>query len=323
MSVPTPDTVDAARPRHFRTRMMGVLRVLIALVHPIIGHWIADRLGDVVMRIAHKSRRAVINNMHHVLGPVPRDVLKRNVRGVFRNLVRAYFDLCRAPSLSNEQIDRMVDFDEKGWQRVVELHEQGKGIILVSGHYGAFDEITQVISRRGLPLTVLIAQFKPAWASDFITQLRAARGLQMVLVSEEEGHSLNLAALKESIKLLRRGELLGVIADRNLEEHGVSIPFFGEEAVMAAGVAKMALRTKSTIVTSFCTRLPRKRYSVVFDEPIEPVGSASNEEDIRNLLIKIFARFEHYISRNPDQWLLLQPVWPDGQAAIKAMKGAK
>jgi KDO2-lipid IV(A) lauroyltransferase len=303
--------------------MMGVLRVLIGAIHPLIGHWIADRLGDVAMRLAHKSRRAAINNMQHVLGPVPREVLRRNVRGVFRNLARAYFDLCRAPSLSNAQIDRMVDFDEEGWQRVVDLHNQGKGIIMVSGHYGAFDEITQVISRRGLPLTILIAQFKPAWLSDFITQLRAARGLKMMLVSEEEGHSLNLAALKESIYLLRRGELLGVIADRNLEEHGVAIPFFGAEAVMAAGVAKMALRTKSTIVTSFCTRLPRKRYSVVFDEPIEPVGSSSNEEDIRNLLIKIFDRFEHYISRNPDQWLLLQPVWPDGQAIVKAMKDEK
>lgn len=323
MSVPNPDTADAARPRHFRTRMMGVLRVLIAAIHPIIAHWIADRIGDAVMLFAAKSRRAAINNMHHVLGPVPRDVLRRNARGVFRNLMRSYFDLCRAPSLSNEQIDKMVDFDEKGWQRVVDLHRQGKSIILVSGHYGAFDEITHVISRRGLPLTVLIAQIKPAWLSDFITQLRAARGLKMVLVSEEEGHSLNLAALKESIQLLRRGELLGVIADRNLEERGVAIPFFGEEAVMASGVAKMALRTKSTIITSFCTRLPRKRYSVVFDEPIEPVGSASNDEDIRNLLIKIFARFEHYISRNPDQWLLLQPVWPDGQAIVKAMKDTK
>lgn len=323
MSVPNPDTAVAARPRHFRTRIMGVLRVLIAAIPPLIAHWIADRIGDVVMMIAHKSRRAAINNMRHVLGPVPREVLRRNVRGVFRNLMRSYFDLCRAPSLSNSQIDRMVDFDEQGWQRVVDLHKQGKGIILVSGHYGAFDEITHVISRQGLPLTVLIAQFKPAWLSDFITQLRAARGLRMVLVSEEEGHSLNLAALKESIHLLRRGELLGVIADRNLEERGVAIPFFGQEAVMAAGVAKMALRTRSTIVTSFCTRLPRKRYSVVFDEPIEPIGSASNEEDVRNLLVKIFARFEHYISRNPDQWLLLQPVWPDGQAIVKAMKDKK
>lgn len=299
---------------------MGVLRVLIAAIPPLIGHWLADRIGDVVMQLAHKSRKAVINNMRHVLGPAPPKVLKRNVRGVFRNLIRAYYDLCRAPDLTDEQIDRMVDFDEKGWQRVVDLYNQGRGIILVSGHYGAFDEITQVMSRRGLPLTALIAQTKPAWVSDFITQLRGDRGLRMMLVSEEEGNSLNLAALKESIQILRRGELLGVIADRNLEERGVTIPFFGEDAVMAAGVAKMALRTKAIIVTSFCTRLPRKRYSVVFDEPLDPVGSSSNDEDIRDLLLKIFARFEHYISRNPDQWLLLQPVWPDGQAIVKAMR---
>lgn len=314
MSMPHSDIEQDARPRRFRTRMLGVLRVFIAAMPPPLGHWVADRSGDFIMRFAGKSRRAAISNMRHVLGPVPPAKLKKNVRGVFHNTMRSYYDLCRAPDLTDEQIDAMVDFDDVGWRRVREIHDQGRGILLVSGHFGAFDEITQVLGRHGLPVTVLIAQIKPAWLSDFITGLRMDRGLSMVMVSEEEeGSGVNLAALKESIRILKKGEILGVVADRNLEQRGVAIPFFGHEAVMAAGVAKMALRTKSVIVTSFCTRLPGNRYSVVFDEPIEPVGSASNEEDIRNVLIKIFSRFEYHISRHPDQWILLQRVWKDGK----------
>ncbi len=290
--------------------MMGVLRVFIAALPPPLGYWIADRLGDLGLLIAGKSRRAAISNMRHVLGPVPEPVLKRTVQRLFRNVMRSYYDLCHATELSDAQIDALVEFDTRGWERVTELHRQGRGIILVSGHYGAFDEITQVIHRRGLPITVLIAQIRPAWLSDFITELRHARSLPMLLVSEEEGSGVNLAALKESIRLLRRGELLGVIADRNLEQRGVPIPFFGETATVAAGVAKMALRTKSAVVTSFCTRTSDNRFRLVFGEPIEPVGSASNEEDIRNLLIKIFSHFEYYISRHPEQWILLQRVWP-------------
>ncbi len=312
MSVPHQDIEAATRPRRFRTRLMGVLRVFIAAMPPWLGHWVADRWGDLVMRFAHKSRRAAISNMRQVLGPVPPAVLKKTVRGVFHNAMRSYYDLCRAPNLSDKQIDAMVDFDDAGWKRVLEIHGQGRGIILVSGHFGAFDEITQVVGRRGLPITILIAQIKPAWLSDFITSLRMDRGLRMVLVKEEEeGSGVNLSALKESIRILRRGEVLGVVADRNMEQRGVSIPFFGKEAVVAAGVAKMALRTKSVLVTSFCTRLPHNRYSVTFDEPIEPVGSASNEADIRNLLIQIFSLFERHIRRHPDQWILLQPVWKD------------
>lgn len=312
MPVTSPAIEVAARPRRFRTRMLGVLRVFIAALPPPLGHWVADRSGDVIMRFAGKSRRAAISNMRHVLGPVPPATLKKTVRGVFHNVMRSYYDLCRAPSLSDSQIDAMVDFDAQGWRRVREIYDQGRSIILVTGHFGAFDEITQVVGRRGLPVTVLIAQIKPAWLSDFITGLRTDRGLRMVLVSEEEeGSGVNLAALKESMRILKHGEVLGVVADRNLEQRGVSIPFFGQEATVAAGVAKMALRTRSVIITSFCTRLPKNRYSVVFEEPIEPAGSASNEADIRNILVQIFSRFEHHVSRHPDQWILLQPVWKD------------
>ena len=52
----------------------------------------------------------MIDNMRHVLGPnVPRETLKRNVRGVFRNLMRNYYDLFRAPDMSNAEIDRLVE----------------------------------------------------------------------------------------------------------------------------------------------------------------------------------------------------------------------
>jgi lauroyl/myristoyl acyltransferase len=289
---------------------MGVLRVFIGRIPPLIGNPIADRFGDLAYRVASRSRRAVISNMRHVMGPVPRPVLKKTVRGVFRSLLRNYYDLCRAPDMTNAQIDRIVDFDMRGWERIVDLHNQKRGVVLVTGHFGAFDVITQVISRRGLPVTFLIAQFRPSWLSDFITDLRADRGLNLIPVDEVEGSGLNIGALKRSITLLRSGEILGVVADRNMEQRGVTIKFFGHDTVVAPGVAKMALRTRSVVVTGFCHRLPGNRYDLIFGEPIEPVGSASNEDDIRALLTQIFSRFEYHIKRNPEQWVLLQPVWP-------------
>ncbi|HYP41020.1 MAG TPA: hypothetical protein VEX13_11730, partial [Chloroflexia bacterium] len=60
-------TEQAARPRQVRTRLMGVLRVFIGRIPPLIGNPIADRFGDLAYRIAPRSRRVVISNMRHVL----------------------------------------------------------------------------------------------------------------------------------------------------------------------------------------------------------------------------------------------------------------
>lgn len=301
---------DEVQHRRVRTHLMRGLRLVIERIPPVAGNFIADRLGDLVYSCARRSRQAAISNIRHVRRGASRRVIKRDARGVFRNVMRDYYELCRGPALSDEQIESMVSFDERGWGRIAEFHRQKRSVILVSAHFGAFDVLTQVLSRREPHLTVMAAQVKPAWLSDFVIDLRAGRGIDVVLVDEEEGSGLNIGALKRSVRLLRRGELLGVLADRNMEQQGVHIPFFGYDTVVAAGVAKMALRTNSAVVPGFCRRMPGKRYEVTFDEPIEPRGSASNENDLRVLLSQIFARFEYYIGRNPEQWVLLQPVWP-------------
>ncbi len=211
--------------------------------------------------------------------------------------------------MTDGEIDRTVEFDEAGWQRLMDAHNAGRGIVLVTAHFGAFDMITQVISKREVPVTFLVAQVKPAWLSDFITDLRGARGMGLLLVDQEESGGVNLGALKKSIQLLRNGAVLGVVADRNTEARGLTISFFGYDTLVAPGVAKMALRTRSVVVTGFCHRMRGNRYKVEFDEPIEPGGSASNDEDVRALLREIFGRIESHIGRDPEQWVLLQPVW--------------
>lgn len=288
---------------------MGVVRVIVGGLPPLIGNRVADLAGDLTYHVAPRSRRAAISNLGHVMRPVSKERLKQAVHGVFHNVMRSYYDLCRAPNLSNDELDCSVDFDYEGWQRVLDLHQQKRGVVLASAHFGAFDMIGQVIGRRGADMRIMIAQVKPAWLSDFISALRVNRGVKAFLVDAEEGSGLNLAALKDTIKFLRGGGVLGVMVDRNLEKEGVPIPFFGCDAVVASGVAKMAFRTRSAVVVCICKRLPGNRYAVTFDLPIEPTGSATNPEDIKSLLKEIFARLEHHISLSPEQWVLLQPVW--------------
>jgi KDO2-lipid IV(A) lauroyltransferase len=290
--------------------MMKVARIFIARIPPRMGHALSAFIGEIIYRFAGKSRRAAISNIGHVLAPIPRRKLKKAVRHVFHNVMRSYYELSRGPSLSEAELDRLVDFDHEGWQRMLDLHNQGRGVIIASAHFGSFDIISQVLARHGLPITVLVARVTPQWLSDYVTDLRAARGVKFILVEEEGAGGLNLGALKESIGLLRSGGVLAVMVDRNMEQRGVTIPFFGYDTVVAPGVAKMALRTNTPVVVAIARRLDNYRFSVTFDPPIEPDGSASNPDDIRQFLVKIFARLQGHIEVNPEQWVLLQHVWP-------------
>jgi lauroyl/myristoyl acyltransferase len=292
---------------------MGVLRVLLGRIPPAIGYWLADLAGRLAYMVAPRSRRAATSNLRHVMRGASRAEIKRAVRGVFRNVMRNYYDLCRAPDMSDEEIEKRVVFDYEGWQGVLDLQRERKGVLLVGAHFGSFDMIGQVIHRRGVDLAVLIAQVKPAWLSNWITGMRGVRGLPLLIVDTEEGEGsegMNRAALLDGMRQLRGGGVLGVVADRNTEETGVTIRFFGHPTRVATGAAKIALRSRAHVVVSLCRRLPGNKFSVTFSTPIPPSGSAANDEDVKALLSDIFSRFERHFSQNPEQWVLLQPVWP-------------
>ena len=81
---------------------------------------------------------------------------------------------------------------------------------------------------------------------------------------------------------------------------------------MAAGMAKMALRSKVPVVAAFCHRYGR-RYVVEFEPPVYPPAEGTEEERLAQLTREVFSLYEKHIGQHPEQWVLLQPVWPDAR----------
>jgi lauroyl/myristoyl acyltransferase len=287
-------------------RLIQVVQWLVERLPVRAGNWLADRLGALAWLVAGRSRCAARSNMRHVLGPqAPERAVRRASRGVFRNAARNYYDLLRVGRLSDAQLDQMIYFDRASLSMVQQLAAEGKGLLLVSPHWGAFDLVTQVLARRGLSIMFLVARFRPAAIAEFLIDLRAARGSEMVLIDD------GLATLKKAMQALRNGRLVGLMPDRNMDRSGVMIPFFGDDTVVATGLAKMALRGHTAVVPGFCYRLKKNRYSVFFAPPIFPPSEGDDASKIETLTRAVFAVFEQQIGRYPEQWTLLQPVWPD------------
>ena len=86
-----------------------------------------------------------------------------------------------------------------------------------------------------------------------------------------------------------------------------ALPVWAYPLVFGATLAAALVLTP--VALGIARRLNNYRFNLTFEEPIEPVGSATNEEDVRALLTQLFARLEYHIAKNPEQWVLLQPVW--------------
>jgi KDO2-lipid IV(A) lauroyltransferase len=104
--------------------------------------------------------------------------------------------------------------NEWTWSRYIRLKDLGpaldvlltrRGAILVTGHYGSWELVGFTLAALGLPLTAVMRPLDNPWLNAYLLDTRAKRGLDLLFKT---------GAIGSADDILRRGGLLGFIADR-------------------------------------------------------------------------------------------------------------
>ena len=150
-------------------------------------------------------------------------------------------------------------------------------------------------------MTAVAERIEPPELFDFFVEQRSAMGLTIVPLDAGAGGAL-LAAL-------RRGALVGLLSDRDIEGTGIEVEFFGEATTMPTGPATLALRTGATLVTGVVYSGPGRDHRAIIEPPIDLTRQDSLRKDVARITQEIATRFEGMIRRAPEQWHVFQPLW--------------
>jgi KDO2-lipid IV(A) lauroyltransferase len=115
--------------------------------------------------------------------------------------------------------------------------------------------------------------------------------------------------MREVFRVLRAGNAVAVALDRDLIGNGEPLPFFGEPAPIPIGAVDIAIRAGAAIVPVILYRAAQRVDAVAYPE-IEYSADAPREPEVRKTAGKLLALFEQVISDHPDQWHVLDPIWP-------------
>ena len=117
------------------------------------------------------------------------------------------------------------------------------------------------------------------------------------------------ASARASLKHLRAGGVLGVLADQSGPKESIYIDFFGRPAATHRGVAALALRNRTPIVMAFLIRAHDGIYDVHFEPlPFDDLAEYS-EEHIAELTRRHVGVLERMIRLHPDHWLWMHKRW--------------
>lgn len=275
---------------------------------------IALAIGWLMWVLLPGPRRQVRENLRHVPRlAVDRPALRRAARQVFGNSLLNYVDFFRSNVITKAELDDY--WTVAGLEQIDQALAKGHGCILISGHLGNFDYAMRHFANLGYPLTVTQEHLQPERLHQLVAQVRSTSGVQWAPVDSPSG-------LRQLFGALRRNGVVIMPADRDIQGHGEVVPLFGAPARLPLGGVQLAQRTGAVLLGVFPHRqgLAHGFGEVVPLPALTPEEAAATSDPLHRDLRRVAKLLELQIERNPEQWVVFQPIWlpeptalPEGQ----------
>lgn len=280
-----------------------VLSWIVLLIPGPIRYGLAQRAGSLAYRLSHGYRQSVESNVRVVTGREQNDVEVRELtRAIFLTNALNFADLLTLAWRSRNWFANRTQLVSRGWDTIDKVRDEGKGVILVSGHVGCFDFIGQAVMAHGYPLTIVTGRTTSRFVFDGVTWLRGRRGAVLVEPTP--------SGIRTVIKALRRNEAVVIVADRDFFENGHEVEFFGQKTTLPPGAVRISRDTGAQIVPVF-TRRSTSGHEVRIGDPIRVEKTRDVKADVARGMKQLVPVLEHGIASCLEQWVMFQRVWPD------------
>jgi KDO2-lipid IV(A) lauroyltransferase len=276
--------------------MHALLAGLAALVSRLgwrragrLGAWI----GLVWFLVLRIRRKVVFRNLALAL-PGRAAEHHRIARETYRQIGASALELLALRSMGREEIAARVR--PRGLERFEAAAARGRGVIVVTAHFGNFDLLACSQAARGVPLAIVSRELGRG-ANRFWMETRAASGLAIL---PRRGSGLAL------VRWLREGKVLGLVVDQRTgpRDGGLLVPFLGVPAWTTTAPAALALATGAAIVPVRLERGPDGDHELTV-EPEIPLAPGDREQAVAATTAAVNDAVGAWVTARPEHWMWL------------------
>ncbi len=260
--------------------------------------------GRIMYRFLPFRRGVILANLRRVYGDtLPDDEIVRLAQAHYGHLWKLAREFLRFRWLSRERQLALVRIENLS--AFVAAYEQGKGVLLLTGHFGNW-EVATVAGIGSFPqmrnrFHFVRRALKPEWFDRLITRRFEHAGFGVL------GKRGSLDAMLDR---LGRGEAIVFAFDQHANPpDGIAVDFFGTPAWTFKSLAIIALATGAPVVPATSWRESDGRHVLRFESPVPAVEQANTNEAIRLTTRAYNAALERLVLRRPEQWYWVHRRW--------------
>jgi len=284
-----------------RALEFGTVRLVAAIVSVLpmrIVRRIGAGLGRIVYRLDRSRRRTALENLAAAF-PSKRERERRALaRAMFAHFGSLLLELLKFANYTHEQMRNAVDVE--GEERARQAYAQHRGVLFFTGHFGYWEihAVAEPLVNR--PISVLARALDNVRLNEMLERIRTSTGNSVIY---------RQGAVRRILRELAANHGVALLIDQHLHTpDAVYVDFFRRPAATTSALAALALRTGAPVIPVFALPLPRGRYRLVYEHPVDP-PRADTPDAVRDFTQRCTDVLEMYVRRHPTLWLWMHRRW--------------
>lgn len=277
--------------------LVRVARFVDRVLGARISATLAAGLGRLVYRTIGIRRDVAEDQLRHAFPERDEAWIRGVASDAYAHLGREGLTMLRLSRLGADEVIAATEVE--GLDEVRAALDEGNGVVMVTGHFGNWEIGGAAVAARGIPIDVVVRRQANPLFDALINRARERLGMRVIERNR---------ATKETLRSLRTGRMVALVADQDARRSGLFVTFFGRPASTFRGPAVLALRSGAPVFIGTAERRSDDGYLVRL-RPIPAPVSDDPEEQVREVTAAHVAALEAAIRANPGQYLWQHRRW--------------
>jgi Kdo2-lipid IVA lauroyltransferase/acyltransferase len=270
-----------------------VLEKIIPVFPLKMWQFLAKVNGLIFYYIIPVRKKTALDNLKLAFPEKSRNEINTIIKGCYVNVFTVMAEFFYMRKFSVSELSQFVKVTNL--ELISENLKKGKGLILISAHYGNWELTAYGVSQIcGHPFNVIVKEQTVKKVNDRINMIRTEKGNKLIDMR---------SALREVLTLLKSNKIVAMLGDQSAPKENVKVDFFVKGVPTFEGAARFAIKTRSALLFGVSVRNSDGTYCVTLDEIDTSKYTGNSEEDIKQLTQEHVDLLVKYIKQRPDHWL--------------------
>ena len=280
-----------------------IIVITLFFIFKIIGLKNASNLGSMIGRFfgpLFRSKSITKKNIKIGLGEISKESEKEIINGMWSNIGRTFAEYVFLKDFKFNKIN-YNHVEIIGTKYLDEIKKNNQSVIFFSGHFANFELMALELDKFGIKCAAIYRPLNNFFLNPVMEYLRMKYICPNQIPKGRMG-------MREIIGKMKNGYSIALMVDQRVSEGPREI-FFNKLAHTTTIPAQLALKYDSKLVPISLERKEGIKFIMTIHEPYKVKKTGSEDQDAKNITIKINQILEKMIIKNPKQWIWSHDRW--------------